>query len=76
MDAVLLVYIVRPSGSDLLETSSAKARTCGMYGRFKKKKKYVNSFRIVCFPLLNNLFSVPKCEKTSTTAFVIHIKIF
>lgn len=27
----LLIYIVHPSGSDVLETSSAKVKTCGMY---------------------------------------------
>lgn len=76
MDAVLfLVYIVHPSGSDLIETSSANVRTCGMYDPFKNKN-YINSFRIVCFPLLNNLFSVSKYEKNSTAAFVIYIKIF
>lgn len=37
MDAVLLlIYIVHLSGSDILETSSAKVKTCGMYGPLKK----------------------------------------
>lgn len=39
IDAVLLLmYTVHLSGSNLLETSSTKGRTCRMYGPVKKKK--------------------------------------
>lgn len=33
MDTIL-VYIVHPSGSDLLEKGSTKVRTCGMHDPF------------------------------------------
>lgn len=57
---LLLIYVVHPSGSDVLETSSSKMKTCGMYESLKKKKD-VHSLKIVFFsPLLNNLFSVFK----------------
>lgn len=38
IDAVLLLmYTVHLSGSNLLETSNTKGRTCRMYGPVKKK---------------------------------------
>lgn len=48
MDAVLLlIYIEDPSGSDILKTSNAKVKTCGMYGPLKKP--YIHSLKTVFF---------------------------
>lgn len=49
IDAVLM-YTVHLSGSNLLETSNTKGRTCRMYGPVKKKKSTLIHLEQSVFP--------------------------